>query len=103
MYDLMDDIKENPLEKIRVECALKSEYMKMEYRNSHCPNDINILDYTVIAALEKQVPIEPVETVDKDLSDIWYTCPKCHGDLTHIRSSYCVFCGQKLKWNDDLN
>lgn len=54
-----------------------------------------------VRVLQKQISAEPAEIDDKNLSEIWYTCPNCHGDLTHIRSSYCGFCGQKLKWNDN--
>jgi hypothetical protein len=58
----MNDIN-NPLENIKVQAALQSEYMKLEYRKKNRPDQINILDYTVIAALEQQlnggwIPVE---------------------------------------------
>lgn len=46
-----------------------------------------------IAALEKQIPKKPLEGDKK-----WYQCPECKGDLTHLRTMYCPYCGQKLKW-----
>lgn len=30
--------------------------------------------------------------------DIWYQCPNCGGDLTHIQGAHCGYCGQKLEW-----
>ena len=44
---------ENPLEPIKVYSALKSEILKLELRIKNSPKDISILDYTVIAALQK--------------------------------------------------
>ena len=44
---------ENPLEPIKVYSALKSEILKLELRIENRPKDISILDYTVIAALQK--------------------------------------------------
>ena len=44
---------ENPLEPIKVYSALKSENLKLELRIKNRPKDISILDYTVIAALQK--------------------------------------------------
>ena len=44
---------ENPLEPIKVYSALKSEILKLELRRKNRPKDISILDYTVIAALQK--------------------------------------------------
>ena len=44
---------ENPLEPIKVYSALKSEISKLELRIKNRPKDISILDYTVIAALQK--------------------------------------------------
>ena len=44
---------ENPLEPIKVYSALKSEILKLELRIKNRPKDISILDYTIIAALQK--------------------------------------------------
>ena len=44
---------EDPLEPIKVYSALKSEILKLELRIKNRPKDISILDYTVIAALQK--------------------------------------------------
>lgn len=43
---------ENPLEPLKLSSALNSELFKMEYRKNNKPEDIHILDYTVIAALK---------------------------------------------------
>ena len=44
---------ENPLEPIKVKKKKKSEILKLELRIKNRPKDISILDYTVIAALQK--------------------------------------------------
>src|SRR5699024_4972095 len=44
---------ENPLEPIKVYSALKSEILKLELRIKNRPKDISIIDYTIIAALQK--------------------------------------------------
>lgn len=93
----MNDI-DNPLEKIKVEQALRSEMMKLEYRKKNKPKEINILDYTVIAALEKQIPKSP-----KGLSITFEgkvgNCPSCNKLVRESdeKPNICN-CGQRLEW-----
>lgn len=47
----LDDMN-NPLEPLKLSCALESEIMKYNYRKEHKPNEINMLDYTVMYALK---------------------------------------------------
>ena len=47
----LDDI-DNPLEPLKLQNALESEILKFNYRKEHKPQDINILDYTVMYALK---------------------------------------------------
>ena len=47
----LDDI-DNPLEPLKLQSALQSEIIKFNYRKEHRPQDINILDYTVMCALK---------------------------------------------------
>ena len=47
----LDDMN-NPLEPLKLASALNSEIFKLEYRKANKPNEINILDYTVIYALK---------------------------------------------------
>ena len=47
----LDDIG-NLLEPLKLQSALESEIFKYNYRKEHKPQDINILDYTVMAALK---------------------------------------------------
>ena len=47
----LDDIN-NPLEPLKLYCALQSEIFKLEYRKANKPKEINMLDYTVIYALK---------------------------------------------------
>lgn len=42
---------DNPLEPLKLQSALQSEIFKYEYRKKHKPQDINILDYTIMYAL----------------------------------------------------
>ena len=44
--------EKNPLEPLKLSSALNSELFKLEYRKNNKPDEINILDYTVIAALK---------------------------------------------------
>jgi hypothetical protein len=79
----------NYLEPLKVKAALRSENMKMEYRKANKPNEVNILDYTVIEALERQVPKERLfNGVDT------YTCPQCKEEV--YDEEYCQYCGQRL-------
>ena len=43
---------DNPLEPLKLQSALQSEIFKFNYRKEHKPQDINILDYTVMYALK---------------------------------------------------
>ena len=52
----LDDMN-NPLESIKVEAALRSELLKMDFRKEHNPKDISPLDYTIIAVLAKELNI----------------------------------------------
>lgn len=47
----LDDM-DNPLEPLKLSSALQSEILKYNYRKEHKPQDINILDYTVMCALK---------------------------------------------------
>lgn len=47
----LDDIG-NPLEPLKLQSALESEIFKYTYRKEHKPQSINILDYTIMAALK---------------------------------------------------
>lgn len=46
----IDDM-DNPLEPLKIQSALNSEIRKFEFRKKQKPEDINLLDYTVIYAL----------------------------------------------------
>lgn len=93
MFD-KDDIN-NPLEKVKVEQALCSEMMKLEYRKKIKPSEINILDYTVIEALNRQIPKKLI------IQDDFSTCPTCGACVNGLwGGSYCLDCGQKLDLED---
>ena len=47
----LDDV-DNPLEPLKLQSALQSEIFKYNYRKEHKPQDINVLDYTVMYALK---------------------------------------------------
>ena len=48
----LDDIS-NPLEPLKLTSALESEIFKYNYRKKHKPEDINMLDFTVIFVLKR--------------------------------------------------
>ena len=60
----MDDIN-NPLEPLKLVKALESEIFKYNYRKEHKPQDINILDYTVMYALKHCLEEQLKERTDK--------------------------------------
>ena len=50
------------------------------------------------ALKERDTAKGPQESEDRE---VCYTCPACHGDLTKVRSMFCGYCGQRLKWRED--
>jgi len=102
---LKDDMN-NPLEQLKVEQALRSEYMKMEYRKKTRPDQVNILDYTVIAALEKQLQKKPENIKNIDFRGSLRTsfksadCPSCGAYIdTDDDMKLCTECGQAIDWS----
>lgn len=49
------DDGDNPLEPLKLSCALNSELFKLKYRKENKPKEICSLDYTVIAALQDRL------------------------------------------------
>lgn len=87
----------NPLEDIKVQAALQSEMMKLQYRRENKPKDVNILDYTVIEALEKQAPKKAEKSLFPGISG---KCPECNTAYRE-QVKYCSTCGQKLDWSEE--
>lgn len=91
------------LEPLKVEAVLRSEKMKLQYRKANKPNEINILDYTVIAALELQVPKSPIWDSKKEE----YYCPLCNEMVGTpcidgiYEKTHCENCGQRIDWSDE--
>jgi hypothetical protein len=100
----MNDIN-NPLEDIKVQAALQSEYMKLEYRKKNRPGQVNILDYTVISALEKQIPKKPIEIKERHnfRGDVILKDGYCRVCKNEISSTYfyCNKCGQAIDWGNE--
>ena len=61
----LDDI-DNPLEPLKLHCALQSEIFKYNYRKEHKPQDINVLDYTVMYALKHCLAEQLKEGVENE-------------------------------------
>jgi predicted nucleic acid-binding Zn-ribbon protein len=106
----------NHLALLKVEQALRSENMKMEYRKANKPSEVNILDYTVIAALERQIPQKANKCFDNSIQHeepndtVYLECPICKtcvGQLDdedadgilkyNVYEKYCSNCGQAIK------
>ena len=51
---------------------------------------------TIIEALEKQVPKEPVVS-NENHDEIEYLCPVCNRLVDNM--NYCLRCGQRLNWD----
>lgn len=60
----LDDIA-NPLEPLKLKSALDSEIFKYNYRKEHKPNDINILDITIMYALKHCLEEQIEKQVDQ--------------------------------------
>ncbi len=93
------------LETLKVESALGSENLKLEYKKANKPKEISILDYTIIAALDKQMPKKPKEhynwgdfSEDEKLENSRWVCENCQHPLDESWA-FCAGCGQKLDWN----
>ena len=61
----LDDI-DNPLEPLKLQSALQSEIFKFNYRKEHKPQDINILDYTIMYALKHCLEEQLKEGVENE-------------------------------------
>lgn len=96
--DNMDD----PLEPIKVVSAMKSQSMVLEYRQKHEPDKVNILDYTVIAALWKQIPhkVEITKYMTYPERVAFGNCPVCNKEVNQTMQ-FCDSCGQALAWAHD--
>lgn len=86
-------IKE-PLEPIKVTSALNSQIMTLEYRLKNKPQDVSMLDYTIIEALKKQIP--------RKTTGFFNICPVCgeQNRRNFNNISFCQYCGQKLDWSE---
>lgn len=52
--------------------------------------------YIIGAALQKQIPEEPVVLQGWDTKK-YYRCPEC-GKAVGLKVPYCRMCGQAIKW-----
>ena len=101
------DLKDinNPLEPLKVASALNSEIMKFNFRKGNKPGDISPLDYTIMVALSRQIPAVPVRKREPKIRYTdGYTCPSCGGGFSGTGiADYCYHCGQRLKWEGNIN
>lgn len=58
-----------------------------------------------INAIKKEITEKVIDNYhhsgENPISNILYQCPACRDDLTHVRSTYCPYCGQKLDWSEE--
>ena len=86
-----------------------SEAEEEVYSNTAKVDEILVLNKTICEALEKQIPMRPIEYEDK-----FYACPVCGNPLLHKWEEYpaklmskdkglpyCLGCGQQIDWSDD--
>lgn len=87
------------LEPLKVESALDSELRKLEFRRQYKPQDISILDYTIIECIKKQVPnlVKEVVKIINDYDSVSYICSSCNWNVS-LGNKFCSHCGQKLNW-----
>ena len=94
--DLMQDVFGRKLTVNRVINAFVEFYWANE---SERPSDAVLL---INEHAEKYRKLRERDTA-KDVIHVgerkaWYRCPVCEADLSHIKSEFCPFCGQRLKW-----
>ena len=89
------------LETIKVEAAKNSELLKLEHRLKNNPSVISILDYTILAALGKQIPKKLTKTKIPGIGK----CPNCKTELCIDDSDlhYCPTCGQRITLDKEAN
>lgn len=101
------------LEPLKVDSALSSEELKLNYRKQNNPKAISILDYTIIEALKRQIPKEvDTDEINRGIGisgeydiDFNMLCPNCKevvGDYeaNELYYKHCPNCGQKLKYTE---
>lgn len=85
------------LEPLKVSSALNSEILKLNFRKENNPNDVTVLDYTIIKALEKQIPCKVEEGTEGGYD--WYcSCGEYLSRHKDKSINYCRRCGQRLDW-----
>jgi transcription initiation factor IIE alpha subunit len=78
-------------------------------RHRGCEKQKSYPDFasTVLVALEKQIPKEPIRrerTLEGGAITYWHICPSCKNrgllDRWHRQLKHCPHCGQALRWSD---
>lgn len=87
------------LEPKKVSHALRSENLKLKAQKGNKPNEVNILDYTIIKALEKQIPYK-VEDGTEGGFDWYCSCGEYLSRYKDESIHYCKHCGQRLNWGN---
>lgn len=74
-------------------------FMQIEDEKNECKfaEDDYKTNEMAIQALEKQIPMKPDFTEDKEFA----LCPCCNGKSLLDKQKYCDNCGQKLDWSDE--
>ena len=94
-------------DKINSEAIYELHYQE-DMRAKGIPYQVsNLVIYTAISALEKQIPKKPIyEDIGNIYGALKRTCVNC-GDVCMVSKCgipfehYCRYCGQKLNWSEE--
>lgn len=78
------------------------EDVKKIRENPTLPNiDNDELSKMIDEAVEKQIAKEPIDEHIQIGKYKCFSCKNCLYQFLLLRQTYCVSCGQKLKWSDE--
>ena len=89
-------------DKINSEAIYELHYQE-DMRAKGIPYQVsNLVIYTAISALEKQIPKKPILDTIFPSGVKWWRCPVCNkiivGCIANRPQKYCSNCGQALDW-----
>lgn len=104
MSDNLEKKMEDPLNPYKVTQAFGGEVTRvLMLKQKGDEENVSALDFTVIAALEKQMPKRPEKASGKGIryTDT-FRCPSCGGSFSGTGiAKFCYHCGQALWWMED--
>lgn len=87
-------------DKINSEAIYELRYQE-DMRAKGIPYQVsNLVIYTAISALEKQIPKKPILDTIFPSGVKWWRCPACRHNNIETNDRFCHNCGQALDWGE---